>query len=375
MATTTENLYVGDGSTVLYSFTFPYIDASDIYVSVDDVDLTRTTEYIFANATTVQILVAPIAGAAIRIYRATSNDDLRAVFFPGSAIRASDLNDNFTQSLYVVQEATFSADASTDAAEAARISAEASAASAATAASSASDAQSTASDALSNSQTALSTASTAETKSDAAIATSVAAGIEAEAAELKAEQALSAVLDVVPFEIVANVAAIPASPEDNEKVQVNDSAGIESFTPLSSLPAGFIGDAGLYVVISYSSAAATWIYDSYNANNPDDRYSAALNALSKDGGTITGDLFVDGALVSKGGSGGSGEITLNCENNSHGVKIKGPAHSAGATYTITLPDDTGTTGQVLSTDGVGNTSWSTVVTDIDLDSYPALPSS
>ena len=375
MATTTENLYVGDGSTVLYSFTFPYITPTDIYVSVDSVDQTVLTEYTFANATTVQFVTPPTAGAAIRIYRSTSNDDLKAVFFPGSAIRASDLNDNFTQSLYVVQESTADSGSAISAAEAAQASADASAASAAQAESDATAAATTANNALSNSQTALTQASQAVNTADTATVTAVAAGIEAEAAELKADQALSAVLDVVPFEIVANVAVIPSSPADNDKVQVNDSTGIESFSPLADLPAGFVGDAGIYVTISYSSPAATWVYDSYNANDPDDRYGAALDALSKSGGTITGDLLVDGALVSKGGSGESGEITLNCENNSHGVKIKGPAHSAGATYTITLPETTGTTGQVLSTDGVGNTSWSTVVTDIDLDSYPALPSS
>ena len=53
----------------------------------------------------------------------------------------------------------------------------------------------------------------------------------------------------------------------------------------------------------------------------------------------------------------SGSITLNCENNSHGIKIKGPPHSAGATYTLTLPNNDGNADQVLKTDGHGNLSW------------------
>jgi len=53
MATTTENNYVGNGSTTLYSFTFPYIEVSDVYVSIDGVDQTITTEYSFASATTI----------------------------------------------------------------------------------------------------------------------------------------------------------------------------------------------------------------------------------------------------------------------------------------------------------------------------------
>ena len=63
----TEN-NTGDGSTVLFSFTFPYIETTDIKVSLDG----RTTEYTLANATTVEFNVAPADDAAIRIYRDTS---------------------------------------------------------------------------------------------------------------------------------------------------------------------------------------------------------------------------------------------------------------------------------------------------------------
>ena len=53
-----------------------------------------------------------------------------------------------------------------------------------------------------------------------------------------------------------------------------------------------------------------------------------------------------------------GAVRLNCESNSHGVTIKGPAHSAGATYTLTLPDDDGAANSVLKSDGSGNLSFS-----------------
>ena len=132
----TENLYVGDGSTVLYSFTFPYIDESDVYISVDGTNLAKPTEYIFANATTLQLTTAPAQDAAVRIYRQTDASDLKAVFFPGSAIRARDLNDNFTQNLYVTQEADRDATSATGAAEAAAASAAQAAADAAIAQSS-----------------------------------------------------------------------------------------------------------------------------------------------------------------------------------------------------------------------------------------------
>ena len=89
MATPTiSNSYVGDGSTVLYSFTFPYIEILDVKVTIDGVP---TTEFSFANATTIQLSTAPADGAAITIFRSTDNSDLKAAFFPGSAIRARDL--------------------------------------------------------------------------------------------------------------------------------------------------------------------------------------------------------------------------------------------------------------------------------------------
>ena len=97
----TQNTYTGNGSTVLYSFTFPYLETTDVKVTVNG---TITTAYTFANATTIQFNTAPLAGAAIRIYRQTDDSSLRATFYSGSAIRAQDLNDDFTQNLYVAQE-------------------------------------------------------------------------------------------------------------------------------------------------------------------------------------------------------------------------------------------------------------------------------
>lgn len=42
-----------------------------------------------------------------------------------------------------------------------------------------------------------------------------------------------------------------------------------------------------------------------------------------------------------------GYIQLNCEQNSHGIKIKSPPHSAGANYTMVMPNSLGTASQVL----------------------------
>ena len=98
---TTQNTYTGNGSLTNYTFTFPYLEETDIKVSLDGVD---TTAYTLANATTISFNTAPASGVAIRIYRDTDVDNLQSTFFAGSAIRAQDLNDNFLQSNYTVQE-------------------------------------------------------------------------------------------------------------------------------------------------------------------------------------------------------------------------------------------------------------------------------
>ncbi len=67
-----------------------------------------------------------------------------------------------------------------------------------------------------------------------------------------------------------------------------------------------------------------------------------------------------GVVEVKGdGSSADGTVQLNCSQNSHGVKIKSPAHSAGASYTLTLPVNV-VNGQFLKTDTNGVLSWAAV---------------
>ena len=70
--------------------------------------------------------------------------------------------------------------------------------------------------------------------------------------------------------------------------------------------------------------------------------------LAPDG---TGVVSIKGNTT--GGS-NQGAIKLWCENNSHGISIKSPPHSATASYELVLPTGVGTAGQVLKTDGGDN---------------------
>ena len=51
------------------------------------------------------------------------------------------------------------------------------------------------------------------------------------------------------------------------------------------------------------------------------------------------------------GSSADAKLTLNCSQNSHGVSIQAPPHSAGQSYNLILPQNVGTNGQVLATNG------------------------
>jgi hypothetical protein len=79
---------------------------------------------------------------------------------------------------------------------------------------------------------------------------------------------------------------------------------------------------------------------------------ANISASNVTSGTLNIDRLPAPTLTVKGdGSSTDAAIQLNCSQNSHGVKIKSPAHSAGQSYTLILPTSVGSNGQVLSSNG------------------------
>jgi hypothetical protein len=195
MPTLIKNTYTGDGTTVLYTFTFPYLERTHVKVALNG---SLITAFTFDNDTTIRFNTAPANGVIIEIFRQTPTDELQAVFSPGSAIRAEDLNDDFTQALYVFQE--------------------------------------------------LDTDNQTLTETVSQISTSGAFNIER----------------------VANVAAIPTNPGLNKIIEVVDSTGIQSFSPLTGLPSGFVGSSSLSPRLQWTGITWTWL--DYKANDPDARY-------------------------------------------------------------------------------------------------------
>lgn len=115
--------------------------------------------------------------------------------------------------------------------------------------------------------------------------------------------------------------------------------------------------------------------------------NSASASLAKSGGAMTGaittnstfdgrNVSVDGSkldsiplvttsstasFIAQGSSGYPGAIQLNCEVNTHGIKLRSPPHSAGASYTFVFPNDDGASGQSLTSDGSGVTSWTSMM--------------
>ena len=106
--------YKGDGVQKLFTFPFTYLSKSDIRVSFwdnktkDYADI-ADTKWSFANATTVEFVDAPPIPSAVdvfnvRVYRVTDISRMERQFYPGSAIRAEDLNEDFDQLRLAIEE-------------------------------------------------------------------------------------------------------------------------------------------------------------------------------------------------------------------------------------------------------------------------------
>ena len=81
--------------------------------------------------------------------------------------------------------------------------------------------------------------------------------------------------------------------------------------------------------------------------------------LAADAVTNAKTEFTPGLTIKGDGASADGKITLNCSQNSHGVGIQGPPHSAGQSYTLTLPQSI-TNNYYLKTDGSGALTFDTL---------------
>jgi hypothetical protein len=267
-----------------------------VYKSVvgdsSETELMRPSGWDFDSTGKVVVLTSGIQNAnrLIRIQRITPSAHAFTVFQKGTLLTADQLNASAIFTLCVVQEyydTVSSGSGGEDAVLALQRATEALARSndamiaagdAITAAydaeAAANTAAGTANSALTSSSTATNTANTAKTTADSALSQISTVDTKATNALTKADAALSAVSSASIFVPVDNVAAIPASPTANSRVEIRNSTGIENVSPrITGLPSGFVGNSALYVRIDWSGTE--WRYNAYGANDPEARYVAA----------------------------------------------------------------------------------------------------
>ena len=111
-----------------------------------------------------------------------------------------------------------------------------------------------------------------------------------------------------------------------------------------------------------SSGAYDLVLDTNSGTN-----SGNITITDGANGAITATPNGTGAVV-VGGNTNPGTLVLNCESNSHGIKLQSPAHSAGQSYTLKFPTGNVTADRFLKvasvsgsgTTGVGQLSFAEV---------------
>ena len=213
--------YTGNGSTTTFAVPFPYLLKAHVkvYTGYDLATgaytslLADGTGYTWTSATQIQTTAAPANGVVLTVIRQTPSTTQLVQWQDGSNLIAADIDTADKQNLYVVQEQQDKNEAT------------------------------------------ITIAQNAKTTADSAAGAIGAAGV---------------------FGLAANVASVPATPVNGQGVQITDSTGIESFSPLSGLPAGFVGDTSLGVRLVFN--AGSWVWYGYFSTNPDARYARLTGA-------------------------------------------------------------------------------------------------
>ena len=122
----------------------------------------------------------------------------------------------------------------------------------------------------------------------------------------------------------------------------------------SALADGDVVDVVGYGTFNVAAIAGTSIT---SGTINDDRLPTTMAGKTLTTANVT--TVYNGLVASGDGSSNAGQIQLNCHANTHGVKIKSPPHSAGQSYTLTLPSSI-TNDYFLKTDGSGNLSFAEV---------------
>jgi len=359
----------------------------------------------------------PASPAAIRIFRDTSVDAAKATYTAGASVKAEDLNNNQKQLLFAAQEeqnivsSTTTVKGFISAADKVKLDGIETAATAdqtaaeirtlvesATDSNVFTDADHTKLNAIESGATGDQT--NAEIRAAVEAATDSNVFTDADHAKLNGIAAGAEVNVQSDFNatsgdaVILNKPSIPSTLNDltdvntsgaaNGKILKYDSStskfviaddsggggggGSSTFTGLSDTPANFGSAAGKTLKVNSSGNAIEFVTVTATSSDVVDDTSPQLGGnldvqtneitTSTTNGNVKLNPNGTGVIEIKG-SGTGGTLQLNCEANSHGIKLKSPPHSAAASYTLTFPNNV-VNGQFLKTDTNGNLSWAAV---------------
>ncbi len=354
MATNTaasSTTHTGNGSTAAFSISFSYISTAEIDVTVAGTLKTLGTHYTISGATlTFTSGNIPANGAAIKFQRDTDISAKKVDFEDGSVLTEFDLDTNSDQVLFAQQEildklATIEEGATGDQTNA-EIRAAVEAASDSNVFTDADHSKLNGIEASATAdQTAAEIRTLVESASDSNVFTDAdhtkLNGIEASAT---ADQTGAEIKSL--YEGESNTNAFTDA-EKTKLAGISAGQGATDFTSLTDTPANFTSAAGKTVKVNSSANALEFvdqISDVVGDTTPQLGGDLDVQAREINTSTSNGNIKLNpngsGAVEVKGdGSSNDGKLQLNCSQNSHGVKLQSPAHSAGQSYTMILPDN------------------------------------
>ena len=315
--------HTGNGTAGPFSISFSYLSEAEVDVTVGGVLKTITTHYTFTSATQITFTSGnePGNGVAIKFQRDTDISSKKVDFQDGSVLTETDLDTNADQVLFAQQEITDKLGGIEENATADQTNAEIK----------------TAYEANSDTNAFTDAEKTKLQNLDLAKLQGIETGATADQSNAEIKTAYEANSDTNAF----------TDAEKTKLAGISASAGATTFTGLGDTPANFTSAAGKTVKVNSSANALEFvdqISDVVGDTTPQLGGDLDVQAREINTSTANGNIKLNpngsGAVEVKGdGSSNDGKLQLNCSQNSHGVKLQSPAHSAGQSYTMILPDN------------------------------------
>ena len=321
--TATSVQHNGNGSTASFAIPFSFLANAEIDVTVGGVLKTLGTHYNISGSTVTFTSgnIPPSGTNNIKFQRDTDISAKKVDFQDGSVLTETDLDTNSDQVLFAQQEITDKLGGIEEGATADQTNAEIK----------------TAYEANSDTNAFTDAEKTKLQNLDLAKLQGIETGATADQSNAEIKTAYEANSDTNAF----------TDAEKTKLAGISASAGATTFVGLGDTPANFTSAAGKTVKVNSSANALEFvdqISDVVGDTTPQLGGDLDVQAREINTSTSNGNIKLNpngsGAVEVKGdGSSNDGKLQLNCSQNSHGVKLQSPAHSAGQSYTMILPDN------------------------------------